>query len=188
MIIFMAAPFEDGNFDFEYLYLKYKNMVWAQINNSTVTDESLKEEIMQDVFVKLYGTLGKFQNERAIKRWIRLVTKSTVIDSNKKDSTYKKHINIVLDDDAVFDECADIFENAPLNELVRKEAAKELMDELRALKPIHSEVIVLHYYMGFSVKEIAECLHLSENTVYSRLSRARSILYEAVSESVKEYF
>ena len=163
-------------------------MVWKQIKNSTITDVSLQEEIMQDVFVKLYLTLGRFQSERAITRWIQLVTKSTIIDSGMKAATYEKHIRIILDDEDIFDSCIDVLENIPLDELVKKEAASELVDELRKLKPIHFEVIVLYYYMEFSVKEIAERLHISENTIYSRLSRARSILYETISGSIKEYF
>ena len=188
MVIFLTASRQDEPFDFEYIYQKYKNMVWKQIKNSTITDISLQEEIMQDVFVKLYLTLGRFQSERAIMRWIQLVTKSTIIDSGMKAATYEKHIRIILDDEEIFDSCINILENAPLDELVKKEAAGELVNELCKLKPIHFEVIILYYYSEFSVKEIAERLHISENTIYSRLSRARSILYENISDSLKEYF
>lgn len=189
MIIFLtAASNYNENFSFEYLYFKYKNMVWHQIEDSTIADSGLKEEVMQDVFVKLYRTMGGFQSEKAIKRWLKLVTKSTIIDAGKKMQTYKKHISITLDDDDVFEECMQMLENKPLDDIIKREMVKAVIDEVKKLKPIYCEVIMLYYYAEFTVKEIAERLHIPENTVYSRLSKARSILYDAIGDSVRAYF
>ncbi len=163
-------------------------MVWYYIERSGITDECLKEEIMQDIFVKLYNTLCKLQSEQAIKRWLTVVAKSTIIDAERKSLTYKKYISITLDDEDMFEGCMNMFENTPFDNLVKNEMAKALMDKLRKLKPIHYEVIIMYYYMEFSVKEIAKRLKLPQNTVYSRLNRARNILYETIDDSIKEYF
>lgn len=173
-------------FDFEAIYLKYKNMVWHQVNNSTVMGEGLKEEIVQDIFVKLYKTIGNFQSEKAIKRWLNIVTKSTIIDSGRKSSTYKKYIDITFDDDN-FEEYIDVLENLPLDNIMKNEMAEVVKLELKKLKPIYHEVIVLYYYLEFSVKEIAKRLNIPENTVYSRLKKARSILYKTIGDAMNKY-
>lgn len=188
MIIYFNAAHKETHLDFNYIYSKYKNLVWYYIERSGITGECLKEEIMQDIFVKLYNTLCKLQSEQAIKRWLTVVAKSTIIDAERKSLTYKKYISITLDDEDMFEGCMNMFENTPLDNLVKNEMAKALMDKLRKLKPIHYEVIIMYYYMEFSVKEIAKRLKLPQNTVYSRLNRARNILYETIDDSIKEYF
>jgi RNA polymerase sigma-70 factor (ECF subfamily) len=58
----------------------------------------------------------------------------------------------------------------------------ELLDAVRSLTPQHQEVIHLFYYVGYSNKEIADILNISENTVKSRLRRARHELRSVWSE------
>lgn len=51
---------------------------------------------------------------------------------------------------------------------------------VRELKEKESTVIILFYYRGFSVKEIAQILHIPEGTVKSRLSSARNHLKKLI--------
>lgn len=68
---------------------------------------------------------------------------------------------------------------------MKKELAFEIRQVVNDLKPIYYQVITLHYLEGKSVKEISEKLQISVNTIYSRLSKARTILYDKLSESFK---
>ena len=173
--------------DFNTIYHKYYKMVWITICKS-IYDAQQREEVMQDVFVKFYKSMGKFQHENAASKWVMLVTKSTIIDAVRKDTTYKEHISITLDDEDIFESCQDILENQPLDNVIKQEIANELMAVIRQLKSIHYEVIILHYFMEFSPKEISQKLHIPLYTVYSRLSKAKTILYDKISKSVKEFY
>ena len=173
--------------DFNTIYHKYYKMVWITICKS-IYDAQQREEVMQDVFVKFYKSMGKFQHENAACKWLMLVTKSTIIDAVRKDTTYKEHISITLDDEDIFESCQDILENQPLDNVIKQEIANELMAVIRQLKSIHYEVIILHYFMEFSPKEISQKLHIPLYTVYSRLSKAKTILYDKISKSVKEFY
>ena len=51
-----------------------------------------------------------------------------------------------------------------------------LAEAVNRLKPEFKEVVLLFYYQGFSVTEIADMLGIAEGTVSSRLSRARDKL------------
>jgi len=57
-----------------------------------------------------------------------------------------------------------------------------LLDAVRALTPEHQEVIHLFYYEGYTNKEIADLLDIKENTVKSRLRRARMELRSVWTE------
>ncbi len=188
MIIFLSAVSDDKKFDFDELYHKYKNLVWALICRSGVTDTGLQEDIMQEVFVKLYLSLGRFQSENAIKRWLVVVTKNTLIDMNRKESNFRRYMDISIEDEDIFESCVAIAENKPLEAVLKNELRDEIIKAVNELKPIHYDVIVLHYFFEFTPKEIARMLDVSPDTVYSRLSRARSILYSAMGGWIKKYY
>ncbi|MBX6377813.1 MAG: sigma-70 family RNA polymerase sigma factor, partial [Clostridia bacterium] len=60
--------------------------------------------------------------------------------------------------------------------------ATAVMSALGSLPPSARQVVVLHYYHGLSVAEIAAALGCAEGTVKSRLWRARARLAEALRE------
>ena len=70
-------------------------------------------------------------------------------------------------------------ENAP----ARAEAPEsELLSAVRALPPAYSAVLHLHYYEGYSIKEIAALLRLPAATVGTRLARGRERLRKMLKE------
>lgn len=58
----------------------------------------------------------------------------------------------------------------------------EVLRAVMALKPKYRVVVYLHYYEGFSAKEIAGILKISVSAVTTRLSRARAILKQTLGE------
>lgn len=69
---------------------------------------------------------------------------------------------------------------SPEVKTIEKNEKTTLAIHIFHLKPKYGEVIVLYYYEDLSVKEIAELLNCSENTVKTRLSRARGQLKERI--------
>ena len=59
---------------------------------------------------------------------------------------------------------------------------EELLDAIGRLSPDMRSVVLLHYYQGMGVSEIAELLNVPEGTVSSRLSRSRSRLEDLLKE------
>ena len=53
---------------------------------------------------------------------------------------------------------------------------QELMSAINQLPASFKEVILLHYYQGYGITEIAEMMELPEGTISSRLSRGRKKL------------
>jgi RNA polymerase sigma-70 factor (ECF subfamily) len=69
------------------------------------------------------------------------------------------------------------FESIPANDDIAEFSDKnELMETVHMLSPEFKEVVLLYYYQGYGIAEIAAMLGAPEGTISSRLSRARKKL------------
>lgn len=68
------------------------------------------------------------------------------------------------------------------NPLLAWERASVVWNAVRALPPIYRDPVVLHYFAGLSQKEAAAALRIPGGTLRARLTRARAMLVDALSE------
>ena len=125
------------------------------------------EDAVQNAFVKLLRTDTQFSDEEHIRKWLIRVT------VNECKNVWKSfwHRNIIS-----FDE----LEKEPEYTEPDKQ---EILSEIMKLPAKYSIVIHLYYYEGYSVKEIAQILSISESNVQIRLMRARNKLKEMLEEA-----
>jgi len=152
---------------------KVCNTIFFMIKN-----ENIVEDIAQEVFIKVYRNLTKFNEESSLYTWIYRITMNTCIDQIKKEkkityiSTFVEtedgEVEVQLEDEK--QRVDDILENKIRKETLLK-AIKSLPAEQRAL-------IVLRDIQEFKYMEIAEMLKLNLGTVKSKISRARQNLKE----------
>ena len=64
----------------------------------------------------------------------------------------------------------------PEQRLLQKEMTEMVQRQVQALPQKYRTVVYLYYSAGLKYKEIAECLHIPESTVKSRMRKAKSIL------------
>lgn len=125
-------------------------------------NQSDTEDISQNVFLKYILYSGAFENAEHEKAWFIRVTVNACKDFLK---SLWRH------------------PTAPL-ELLAEEAAAvsddhhELLTLVLALPPKYKDVIYLFYYEGYGAVEISKILGKNENTVYSLMSRGRTLLKE----------
>lgn len=132
---------------------------------SYVKNHADAEDICQDAFVKLLDYTGEFPTEEDCKRWLIRV----VINLSKN-----------LLKSCRFTRTEELNEEIPLETADNEE--KELWALVKALPVKYGEVIHLFYYEGYSVKEIADILSISQTAVTSRLSRGRNRLKALIKE------
>lgn len=182
LIIYFSLPTSDEEkLNFKQIYFKYKNFVWHEICVSTL-DINLREDVMQDIFYKLYCSMGKFQSERALCKWLKIVTKSTIIDANIKESNFKRYMQYSLEEEEIINSY--IVSETVLDDIIQQELSMETAKIIDRLKPIHKEVIILHYFLEFTPKEISKMLRKPLDTVYTRLARAKEILYNEINKAI----
>lgn len=134
-----------------------------------VKDQALAEDIIQEVFISCYHHLDSFRGESSYKTWLIRITVNKSKDALKSWS-FRNFIFKAEVEPKLFDS------NTPEYITVMEMDKRELIQEVLKLPIKLREVIILFYYKDLSVGEIGDVLQLNENTIKSRLSRAREKL------------
>lgn len=157
------------NQEFEQLVEQYQTAV-LRICYLYLCDKSLAEDAVQETFIKVFRSMDSFKGESSEKTWIMKIAMHTCYDINH--SSWHRFFNRrvtpeMLPEAAVpFDDVDDELTNA----VVR------LPLKLR-------EVILLYYYQGMKVNDIAEALGVSQSSVSGRLKRGRDRLKDYLEGS-----
>jgi len=126
------------------------------------------DDISQNVFMKLYSLNKEFITDEAEKAWLIRVAINEAKDLLRS---------------AWFKNRDDCFDESLISPAYN---APELYDYVKKLKPKYRTVIYLHYYEGYSTKEISKIMKLPQSTVTTHLSRARKQLKQNIEEEEGE--
>ncbi|OQA00548.1 MAG: ECF RNA polymerase sigma-E factor [Bacteroidetes bacterium ADurb.Bin408] len=130
------------------------------------------EDILQEAFVKIFTHLKTYRNEGSFEGWLKRIVVNTALNYYK--SQLKRCFNEVIDERH---ESLTSSEFVPGNDI----SAEELLKLINSLADGYRIVFNLYAVEGYSHKEIAAMLNISENTSKSQLSRARGILQEKIN-------
>lgn len=144
----------------------------------------------QEVFIKVYKNLDKFQENSSFSTWLYRITTNTCLDMIRKNKDKKNDISIdsqveFEDGEASFqleDKNADVEE-----EILKKERRQALYEAIQQLNDEHKKMIVLRELQGMSYQEIAEITGANIGTVKSKINRARISLKNSLLK-YKELF
>lgn len=130
------------------------------------------EDITQEVFITLYTKLDTFRGEAAIRSWIYSIAINKSKDYLKSWSYRKMQFkgNSYSEKDGIAHQVISHTEDRILYQAVLQLPIK------------YREVILLHYYKEFSVREMSNFLSINEATVKTRLSRGRKLLHDQYLE------
>lgn len=126
------------------------------------------EDIVQDVFLSLHTNPKTFNDDEHLKAWL-LRAAINKCKNFRRSFRFSRTCSI---DDLEHSEAICEMDTA----------SRELRQQIAALPKKYGEVIFLHYYEGYSIKEIASMLNKNENTVGSLLRRGREKLKAELEE------
>lgn len=140
------------------------------------------EDLLQNVFVKVYEHLAEFDRERKFSSWIYRIAHNEAVNYLKKRS--RRYLiawdDIVSSKDKL--ETAD-GKDTPEETWVRGELRSEVRTALDRLPKKYQEVIILRFYLDKSYAEIAQIIDRPENTVATLLNRAKKRLVVLLNEA-----
>ena len=120
------------------------------------------DDIVQETFLKLLKCKKKFESDEHARNWLLRVA---VNECNSMwNSSWRK--KVILTDEQ---------EDKPVFSTPEQ---SELYELVMQMSPKYRQVIYLYYFEGFSVREVASILKISETAVQTRLQRARNKLKE----------
>lgn len=156
--------------EFTLLYKKYKNNIFSYLFYLS-SNKSIAEELSQDVFLKVYLNINKFQGKSSFKTWIYRIAKNTYIDYVRKDSKYET---------TWLDEVEELHSPLPNpEEKILQDCQKEnILEILSQLKEKYRNLIILRDMQNFTYQEISDITGLSLSNVKVGIYRARKQFQE----------
>lgn len=151
---------------------------------SMIADEDTVLDIVQDSFIKGFQSLDQLDTPENFRAWMKRIATNKAKDYLKK----KKPIlftDMASEDGEEIDFRDDCLDHCPEEVLDRKETSRLMQEILSTLSEDQRLVIGMFYYEEMSVREIAETLGCSENTVKSRLNYGRKKVEVKVKELEK---
>lgn len=122
-------------------------------------------DILQDSILKGYSNLSKVKDIRALDKWMSRIIVNTALDFLRKSSK-----ETVIDKESI---------------IVDKVATTEdenLSYAIDALDPELKTIIILKYFHGYTINEVADILEISVSTVKNRMHKALSLLRVDIKE------
>lgn len=165
---------------FDELVGQYSGRV-ANIAYSMLSDREDALDAAQEVFVRVYKSLGAFRGESSVSTWIYRITRNVCTDFLRKRRGVVQSLDAEEDDEPK-KEIADE-SNSPERIAERNEKIQAVRKAISALEDNQREVITLYDINGLSYEEIADVLKCPVGTVKSRLYRARDALRKILSEN-----
>ncbi|MCR8557396.1 sigma-70 family RNA polymerase sigma factor [Mucilaginibacter sp. BJC16-A38] len=163
---------------FELLVKEYERLVFFVINR-LVHDVQDKEDICQEVFIKVHKSLPKFKFESKLSTWIARIAYLTAINylkkyRNDRQTDYPENIdNYHFTDDN------------PEQVLTRKNASEYLNGLIAQMPLAYRTALTLYHLNEFSCQEIEQITGTPEGTIKSNLFRARKLLKEKIEKDQK---
>lgn len=159
---------------FEMLYSKYSGRLYNFVLTLSKGDCYLAEEIVQNVFVKIWEMHSHLSTEGSFNSFLYTIGRNMFLNAIKKriqESLYN-------------DYCVE--NNSVLDNTVEKEVEFRLLEEqinklIEQLPPSRRRVYILSKIEHFSNKEIASLLNISENTVESQLNKASHFIRQRLA-------
>ncbi len=161
----------------ERLYNTYRYAMYS-VAYSILKDKFLAEDSVQQAFVRIIDNLRNIDkiDEESFHKTRSFLT---VICRNIAFDIYNKKTNLNSDD--LLQQTPDS-SYEPSQIIINKESVRTIINEIKKMKPIYQDVMLLRYSHGYSNEEIAMLLAISNDSVRKRLERGKAQLVSALGK------
>lgn len=169
------------NKSFEKLYKLTEREVWFTCI-SFLKNETTAQDIMQETYITAFLKIQSLEKSSQIRSWLNRIA------VNKCKNYLKGKGEIQLDDEifenqAIVDERISIPEEY-ISDKAKREIILSIMQEV--LSDVQYQTVIMHYFNGMTVDEIAEVFECSRGTVLSRLNYSRAKMKTAIEDYEKK--
>lgn len=138
-------------------------------------NKAIAEDVLQETLLRAWNGLESLKEINKAKSWLITILKRENIRRVYKD---KVNVNDSYDDfEYLLEDTVCLDEEMDKNIILRN---------IQELKEKYREPLILQVFLGLSVEEISKKIGLNENTVSTRLFRAKSLLEKKLSQKIKK--
>ena len=154
----------EPNENFPLLVHRYQDTIF-RLAYSYTKNHFDADDVTQNVLLQLYKSQKAFESEAHLKNWLMCVTVNQC--KNLFRAPWRKHENL---------------EDYANTVVFQEDDAKDLFRTVMALDKKYRVTLLLHYYEGYTIREIAEIMNVPEKTVSTRLIRGRKLLKDLLTK------
>ncbi|MFD0050938.1 sigma-70 family RNA polymerase sigma factor [Actinomycetes bacterium NPDC127524] len=147
-----------------------------QLAFSYVNSKEVAEDLTQDIFIKCYKSLHTYNRKSKLRTWLWRIAINTCKDYLK--SWYNRRVLVLEEEPLKMSTKNDVVEDA----VIQKDEDSRLVYEVMRLPVEYREVVYLYYYEELPIKEISVLIDTKENTVKTRLRKAKKLLKEGIED------
>jgi len=140
-------------------------------------DEYLAQDALQEIYISAYKNIGSLKDPALFISWLNQINFRICFKLNEKQKRYNSEM---AEYDAVSQSYLDSLYSNPEEQVVQVEQQNYIVKQIMTLPFSESQAIMLRYYNGLKLDEIADILGVSKSTVKrnlaSGLDRLRKIL------------
>jgi RNA polymerase sigma-70 factor (ECF subfamily) len=155
----------------ELLYKKYANKMYS-ICLSYAKNRPMAQDILQDGFVKVFKKIKSFKAKGSLEGWIRRIIINTALDHLRQQSKKFEFI----------DSSQEVEEKQVDKSILDKINSDGIFKKVAELPNGARTVFNLYAVEGYTHKEIAQKLNITEGTSKSQYKRARAMLKEQIKD------
>mgnify|MGYP001191749991 CR=1 FL=1 len=174
----IAAISLSGKTDlFGAIYDRYANKVYRKCI-SFVKDPDIAQDMVQDVFLKVFFQIPRFKGKSRFSTWLYAITYNFCVEY------YRKHSKYTMVD---IDEGPEIADQSMDEQEVLQIRTEILKRALEQISPEDKVILLMKYQDDTPIKDIMQHLNVSESAVKMRLARARKRVKTIAEELEKAY-
>ncbi|PYG85697.1 RNA polymerase sigma-70 factor (ECF subfamily) [Ruminiclostridium sufflavum DSM 19573] len=162
---------------FEEIVSRYKKLVYSVVYKM-IPDREEVNDVSQEVFIRLYKSLDKYNPEYKMSTWIVKITSNLCLDTLRK----KKQDTVALDDAIGVSSNTDTPEEA----LIKNQRSQLIKSAINELPDKYKILITLFHSNGLSYEEMTKVLNEPMSIIKNRLYRARLMLKAKLDRARKE--
>ena len=168
---------------FRDLFERYHERIY-RLAASMAGSSDDAHDIVQQTFIRAFSSLDGFKHQSSFYTWLYRIALNTTTDYRRRQSRkLEKEASWDWSDSRQgLESIAAPAEQAPDEQVYRKELAAAVHKAADTLSPEHREVLILREINGLSYAEITEITGLEPGTVMSRLHYARKNLAETLRQ------
>jgi len=154
-----------GSQYFTILYDRYITKIYSKCI-SLLRDEARAQDASQEIFIKIFNNLAKFNRKSKFSTWVYSITYNFCIDVIRKQ---KKKNQLFSSEEAEGKEVIEEIDDKVLLEM-ELERLKIVLEELRV---DDKAVLIMKYKEGLSIKEISQVFDKTESAIKMKIKRAK---------------
>ena len=166
--------FDGTNEDFKRIVDSYKLLLYSVVYAAKAYADA--DDIVQETFIYAYYHWGMLREKEKLSSWLCAIAKNkaahAVRRAGKTVSTETLGESVIV--------------SSPEEAFLRREERMEIRQKLDTLSEKYREAVILHYFAGKSISEIASLLEVPEGTVKFRLHEGRKKLKEELLHMINE--